>query len=184
MRGSHLCCNIALCSYVTLYIHPTGDLKLVEKPSPLTLAPHDFANIKANVKVASTENGIIFGNIGKRIILCHIIMFFSPQLESVFLLRCFILSAQSMMCRELPATETASSSVTSTLTSWTTSSQLPAPTQSSDRCGQSLSGRTRQVFHIYLVAGSLKLPGWPTPTCLQQYSVKLNITLKMVLSFL
>ena len=44
----------------------TGDLKLVEKPSPLTLAPHDFANIKANVKVASTENGIIFGNIGKR----------------------------------------------------------------------------------------------------------------------
>lgn len=46
-------------------IHSTGDLKLVEKPSPLTLAPHDFANIKANVKVASTENGIIFGNIGK-----------------------------------------------------------------------------------------------------------------------
>nr|XP_026254806.1 coatomer subunit beta [Urocitellus parryii] len=42
---------------------PPGDLKLVEKPSPLTLAPHDFANIKANVKVASTENGIIFGNI-------------------------------------------------------------------------------------------------------------------------
>ncbi|XP_030873087.1 coatomer subunit beta [Leptonychotes weddellii] len=41
----------------------SGDLKLVEKPSPLTLAPHDFANIKANVKVASTENGIIFGNI-------------------------------------------------------------------------------------------------------------------------
>lgn len=37
----------------------------MEKPSPLTLAPHDFANIKANVKVASTENGIIFGNIGK-----------------------------------------------------------------------------------------------------------------------
>ena len=48
----------------------TGDLKLVEKPSPLTLAPHDFANIKANVKVASTENGIIFGNIGERHIFC------------------------------------------------------------------------------------------------------------------
>lgn len=48
----------------------TGDLKLVEKPSPLTLAPHDFANIKANVKVASTENGIIFGNIGMRRIFC------------------------------------------------------------------------------------------------------------------
>lgn len=33
----------------------------------MTLAPHDFANIKANVKVASTENGIIFGNIGKEL---------------------------------------------------------------------------------------------------------------------
>jgi len=40
-----------------------GDLKLVEKPSPLVLGPKDFANIKANVKVASTENAIIFGNI-------------------------------------------------------------------------------------------------------------------------
>lgn len=42
-----------------------GDLKLVEKPQPVTMAPHDFTNIKANVKVASTENGIIFGNIGR-----------------------------------------------------------------------------------------------------------------------
>lgn len=40
-----------------------GDLKLVEKPTPVVLAPHDFCNIKATVKVASTENGIIFGNI-------------------------------------------------------------------------------------------------------------------------
>lgn len=52
---------------------------MVEKPSPLTLAPHDFANIKANVKVASTENGIIFGNIGKR---NHFVLFVS---EHVFL---------------------------------------------------------------------------------------------------
>ena len=47
------------------FIYVSGDLKLVEKPQPLTMAPHDFCNIKANVKVASTENGIIFGNIGK-----------------------------------------------------------------------------------------------------------------------
>lgn len=55
--------------YYTFYLSSfyllTGDLKLVEKPSPITMAPHDFCNIKANVKVASTENGIIFGNIGK-----------------------------------------------------------------------------------------------------------------------
>ncbi|KAK3097902.1 hypothetical protein FSP39_014288 [Pinctada imbricata] len=48
---------------LTLELATLGDLKLVEKPTPLTMAPHDFCNIKANVKVASTENGIIFGNI-------------------------------------------------------------------------------------------------------------------------
>jgi coatomer subunit beta len=48
---------------LTLELATLGDLKLVEKPSPLTLGPHDFCNIKACVKVASTENGIIFGNI-------------------------------------------------------------------------------------------------------------------------
>lgn len=47
----------------TLELATLGDLKLVEKPSPIILAPHDFCNIKASVKVASTENGIIFGNI-------------------------------------------------------------------------------------------------------------------------
>lgn len=51
-------------NFIQTFFFLLGDLKLVEKPSPLTLAPHDFANIKANVKVASTENGIIFGNIG------------------------------------------------------------------------------------------------------------------------
>ncbi|XP_048767337.2 coatomer subunit beta-like [Ostrea edulis] len=48
---------------LTVELATLGDLKLVEKPSPMTMAPHDFCNIKANVKVASTENGIIFGNI-------------------------------------------------------------------------------------------------------------------------
>lgn len=48
----------------TLELSTLGDLKLVEKPQPIVLAPHDFANIRATVKVASTENGVIFGNIG------------------------------------------------------------------------------------------------------------------------
>lgn len=47
----------------TEYFH-SGDLKLVEKPQPVIMGPNDFTNIKACVKVASTENGIIFGNIG------------------------------------------------------------------------------------------------------------------------
>lgn len=49
----------------TLELATLGDLKLVERPQPIVLAPRDFATIKANVKVTSTENGIIFGNIGK-----------------------------------------------------------------------------------------------------------------------
>nr|VZI32536.1 unnamed protein product [Spirometra erinaceieuropaei] len=48
---------------LTLELSTLGDLKLVEKPRPLTLAAQDFANICANIKVSSTENGIIFGNI-------------------------------------------------------------------------------------------------------------------------
>ncbi|WAR19277.1 COPB-like protein, partial [Mya arenaria] len=48
---------------LTVELATLGNLKLVEKPMPLMMAPHDFCNIKANVKVASTENGIIFGNI-------------------------------------------------------------------------------------------------------------------------
>ena len=47
----------------SLELATLGDLKLVEKPVPMTLAPHDYVNIKASVKVTSTENGIIFGNI-------------------------------------------------------------------------------------------------------------------------
>lgn len=49
----------------TLELATMGDLKLVERPQPVVMAPRDFVSIKANVKVASTENGIIFGNIGK-----------------------------------------------------------------------------------------------------------------------
>ncbi|XP_031562290.1 coatomer subunit beta-like [Actinia tenebrosa] len=48
---------------VALELATLGDLKLVEKPQPILLGPNDFSNIKANVKVSSTENGIIFGNI-------------------------------------------------------------------------------------------------------------------------
>ena len=38
-----------------------GDLKLVEKPSPLVLGPKDFANIKANVKACAVVFCLFFG---------------------------------------------------------------------------------------------------------------------------
>ena len=40
-----------------------GDLKLVERPQNYTLAPESSRQIKANIKVSSTETGVIFGNI-------------------------------------------------------------------------------------------------------------------------
>ncbi|THH18996.1 hypothetical protein EW146_g2085 [Bondarzewia mesenterica] len=40
-----------------------GDLKLVERPSVHTIAPHGFQSIKATIKVSSTETGVIFGSI-------------------------------------------------------------------------------------------------------------------------
>ncbi|ESO00164.1 hypothetical protein HELRODRAFT_101151 [Helobdella robusta] len=48
---------------LTLELATLGDLKLVEKPQSVVLGPQDFTNIKASIKVASTENGIIFGSI-------------------------------------------------------------------------------------------------------------------------
>jgi len=48
---------------LTLELATLGDLKLTEKPSTHMVGPHDFVNIKANVKVSSTETSIIFGNI-------------------------------------------------------------------------------------------------------------------------
>uniref|UniRef100_A0A0N4ZJY2 Coatomer subunit beta n=1 Tax=Parastrongyloides trichosuri TaxID=131310 RepID=A0A0N4ZJY2_PARTI len=48
---------------LTLELSTVGDLKLVDKPTPLNLGPHDFTNIKATVKVTSTENGVIFSTL-------------------------------------------------------------------------------------------------------------------------
>lgn len=40
-----------------------GDLKLTERPQQYNIGPHAQIVIAANVKVSSTENGIIFGSI-------------------------------------------------------------------------------------------------------------------------
>lgn len=40
-----------------------GDLKIVERPTVYTMAPNGFQNIKATIKVSSTETGVIFGSI-------------------------------------------------------------------------------------------------------------------------
>ena len=48
---------------LTVEFSTLGDLKLVERPAPHTLAPHSFHSIKANIKVSSTETGVIFGHV-------------------------------------------------------------------------------------------------------------------------
>jgi coatomer subunit beta len=48
---------------LTVEFATLGDLKVVEKPIIQTLAPHDFLNVQATIKVSSTDTGVIFGNI-------------------------------------------------------------------------------------------------------------------------
>jgi len=48
---------------VCLELATVGDLKLCERPQQYTLGPKASRNIRANIKVSSTETGIIFGNI-------------------------------------------------------------------------------------------------------------------------
>uniref|UniRef100_A0A7S0NXF0 Coatomer subunit beta n=1 Tax=Calcidiscus leptoporus TaxID=127549 RepID=A0A7S0NXF0_9EUKA len=46
-----------------LELATVGDLKLCERPQSYTLAPGENKHIKANIKVSSTETGIVFGSI-------------------------------------------------------------------------------------------------------------------------
>jgi len=48
---------------LNLELHTSGDLKIVEKPTKFTLAPQQSQRVEASIKVSSTENGVIFGNI-------------------------------------------------------------------------------------------------------------------------
>jgi coatomer subunit beta len=48
---------------VSVELNTSGDLKLVERPQGYTIAPYGFKSVEANIKVSSTESGVIFGNI-------------------------------------------------------------------------------------------------------------------------
>ena len=48
---------------VCLELATVGDLKLCERPQTYQLAPHQQIHIRANIKVSSTETGIVYGNI-------------------------------------------------------------------------------------------------------------------------
>jgi len=48
---------------LTLELSTVGDLKLCERPQSLTIPAHQSHTIKANIKVSSTETGIIFGSV-------------------------------------------------------------------------------------------------------------------------
>lgn len=116
----------------TLELATVGDLKLVERPQPVVLAPLDFCNIKATVKVSSTENGIIFGNIGK--FECN---YNTTKTNTEFLIF-FLL--KSMMQQILP---TLSFLTPFTSTLWITFCQPRAPIPNSAACGSSSNGRIK-----------------------------------------
>lgn len=44
---------------VTLELATLGDLKLCERPQNYTIAPKERQRLKANIKVSSTETGIL-----------------------------------------------------------------------------------------------------------------------------
>ena len=48
---------------LNLELNTSGDLKIVDAPSKITLAPKQSSRIEASIKVSSTENSVIFGNI-------------------------------------------------------------------------------------------------------------------------
>ncbi len=48
---------------VALELATLGDLRLVDRPPTLTIAPNDKKQMRASIKVSSTDTGVIFGNI-------------------------------------------------------------------------------------------------------------------------
>ncbi|XP_022668005.1 coatomer subunit beta-like isoform X2 [Varroa destructor] len=39
------------------------DMKLIDRPGPVVIGPHDFVTLRTTIKVTATDNGLIFGNI-------------------------------------------------------------------------------------------------------------------------
>ncbi|KYQ91924.1 coatomer protein complex beta subunit [Tieghemostelium lacteum] len=48
---------------VTLELVTLGDLKICERVQPFTMGPREKSNVKASIKVSSTDNGVIMGTI-------------------------------------------------------------------------------------------------------------------------
>lgn len=38
-------------------------MKLIDRPGPVVIGPHDFVTLRTTIKVTATDNGLIFGNI-------------------------------------------------------------------------------------------------------------------------
>ncbi|OQR75691.1 coatomer subunit beta-like [Tropilaelaps mercedesae] len=39
------------------------DIKLIERPTPVVIGPHDFVTLRTTIKVTATDNGLVCGNI-------------------------------------------------------------------------------------------------------------------------
>lgn len=50
-------------SNINFELMTQGNLRIVEKPIPISLRPESSATLKASLKVSSTDNGIIYGNL-------------------------------------------------------------------------------------------------------------------------
>lgn len=48
---------------LTVEFATLGNIRILDKPSPLNVAPHTFVSVQVMAKVSSTETGVIFGNV-------------------------------------------------------------------------------------------------------------------------
>lgn len=53
----------AILQNLQVELHTSGDLKVVDRPAPLTIAPGGSHRLRATIKLSSTESGVIFGNV-------------------------------------------------------------------------------------------------------------------------
>ena len=108
---------------MTVEFQTLGDLKLVERPAPHTLGPHGFHQIKATIKVSSTEV-CSFGKMFERTCCCT-----------------GLISRPVLSLATLPMTKRRATPVptlccrTFTWISWTTSSRTTSMRRPSDQAG-------------------------------------------------
>lgn len=142
---------------VTLELATMGDLKLVDRLQSYNMAPGAVKQQRINIKVSSTETGVIFGNIvyetsgsysDRQVVILSDIHIGEASVPTPVVGRSAACQCTHRRSRALPprSPQTPTPPAARVQMSWTTSALPPARTPSSGRCGPSSNGRTRSRF--------------------------------------